>query len=181
MSSELETWFVGAILPHQEALTRYLRRLCKSSSEVPDLRQETYFRVYESAKKARPRFPRTFLFATARNLAIDRLRRERVVSIHYTQDALCLDRSIDELTPERSLSAREDLQQLTRAFDSLPDRTRSVIWLRRVAGLSQREAAASLGMDEGALEGHMIRGMRGLAKALGCVATREKGSLDCAV
>jgi RNA polymerase sigma factor (sigma-70 family) len=180
MNSELETWFASAILPHQEALTRYLHRLCKSSSEVPDLRQETYFRVYESAKKSRPRFPRTFLFATARNLAIDRLRRERVVSIHYTQDALCLDRSIDELTPERSLSAREDLQKLTRAFDSLPDRTRSVIWLRRVAGLSQREAAASLGMDEGALEGHMVRGMRGLAKALECAATREKGSLDCA-
>jgi RNA polymerase sigma factor (sigma-70 family) len=165
---ELESWFTSAILPHQAALTRYLKRLCRSSSDVPDLRQETYFRVYESAKKSRPRFPRTFLFATARNLVIDRFRRDRVVSIHYTQDELSLDRSIDELTPERSLAARQDLQQLTRAFDSLPERTRSVIWLRRVAGLSQREAAASLGMDEGALEGHMMRGMRGLAKAVGC-------------
>jgi RNA polymerase sigma factor (sigma-70 family) len=167
MDHELENWFMSAILPHQAALTRYLNRLCKSSSEVPDLRQETYFRVYESAKKSRPRFPRTFLFTTARNLVIDRLRRERVVSIHYTQDALFLDRSIDELTPERSLSARQDLQQLTRAFDALPEKTRSVIWLRRVSGLSQREAAESLGIDESALEGHMIRGMRGLAKAVG--------------
>jgi RNA polymerase sigma factor (sigma-70 family) len=178
MDRELETWFVSAILPHQAALTRYLNRLCKSSSEVPDLRQETYFRVYESAKRSRPRFPKTFLFATARNLAIDRLRRERVISIHYTQDAFSLDRSIDELTPERSLVARQDLQQLARAFDSLPHKTRSVIWLRRVAGLSQREAAASLGMDEGALEGHMVRGMRGLAKAAGGKATGEKGSLE---
>jgi RNA polymerase sigma factor (sigma-70 family) len=165
---ELETWFTSEILPHQAALTRYLHRLCKSSSDVPDLRQETYFRVYESAKRSRPRFPRTFLFATARNLAIDRFRRARVVSIHYTEDELSLDRSIDELTPERSLAARQDLQRLTRAFQALPPKTRSVIWLRRVAGLSQREAAASLGMDEGALEGHMIRGMRGLAKAVGC-------------
>jgi RNA polymerase sigma factor (sigma-70 family) len=164
---ELESWFVSAILPHQAALTRYLNRLCKSSSEVPDLRQETYFRVYESAKKSRPRFPRTFLFTTARNLVIDKFRRERVVSIHYTQDALFLDRSVDELTPERSLAARQDLQQLTSAFHSLPEKTRSVIWLRRVSGLSQREAAESLGIDEGALEGHMIRGMRGLAKAVG--------------
>jgi RNA polymerase sigma factor (sigma-70 family) len=181
MDRELEHWFVSVILPHQAALTRYLNRFCKSSSEVPDLRQETYFRVCESAKKSRPRFPKTFLFTTARNLAIDRLRRARVVSIHYTHDAVCLDLPIDELTPERSLAARQDLQQLTRAFQSLPEKTRSVIWLRRVAGLSQREAAASLGMDEGALEGHMVRGMRGLARAVGRIATAEKGSLGCAL
>jgi RNA polymerase sigma-70 factor (ECF subfamily) len=163
---ELDNWFVSAILPHQAALTRYLKRLCKSSSEVPDLRQETYIRVCESATKSRPRFPKTFLFTTARNLVIDKVRRERSVSIHYTQDAIFLDLSRDELTPERRLTARQDLQQLTRAFNSLPETTKSVIWLRRVVGLSQSEAAASLGIDEGALEGRMSRGMRSLAKAV---------------
>jgi RNA polymerase sigma-70 factor (ECF subfamily) len=77
-----------------------------------------------------------------------------------------MDLSTDELTPERRLAARQDLQRLIRAFDSLPEKTRAVIWLRRVAGLSQREAAASLGIDEGALEGHMTRGLRSLAKAI---------------
>jgi len=166
MDRNVENWFVGAILPHQAALTRYLKRLCKSSGDVPDLRQEIYIRVCESATKSRPRFPKTFLLTTARNLVIDKARRERVVSIHYTQDTICLDSSIDELTPERRVTARQDLQLLTRAFDSLPEKTRSVIWLRRVAGLSQREAAASLGIDEGALEGRMRRGMRSLAKAV---------------
>ena len=166
-AGDLESWFVSAILPHQAALTRYLKRVCKSSSEVPDLRQETYIRVCESATKSRPRFPKTFLFTTARNLVIDRVRRERVVSIDYSQDGVSLDLlSVDELTPERRLAARQDLQQVTRAFDSLPEKTRSVIWLRRVAGLSQREAAASLGIDESALEGRMSRGMRRLAKAV---------------
>jgi RNA polymerase sigma-70 factor (ECF subfamily) len=157
---------MNAILPHQAALTRYLKRACKSSSEVPDLRQETYIRVCESAAKSRPRFPKTFLFTTARNLVIDQFRRARVVSIDYTRDEVSLDLRIDELTPERRLADRQDLQQLTRAFDSLPEKTRSVIWLRRVTGLSQREAAACLGMVEGALEGHMTRGMRSLAKAV---------------
>jgi len=141
-------------------------RVCKSSSEVPDLRQETYVRVCESATKLRPRVPKAFLFTTARNLVIDKRRRERVVCIDYTQVGASPELTIDELTPERRLADRQDLQRLTRAFDSLPEKTRSVIWLRRVEGLSQREAAASLGMDEGALEGHMIRGLRSLAKAV---------------
>jgi RNA polymerase sigma-70 factor (ECF subfamily) len=166
MDRDLENWFLSAILPHQAALTRYLIRLCRSSEDVPDLRQETYIRVCESAKRSRPRFPKTFLFTTARNLVIDKARREQVVSITYTHDGVSLDVSIDELTPERRVSARQDLQQLTRAFDSLPEKTRSVIWLRRVAGLSQRETAASLGMDESALEGRMSRGMRRLVKAV---------------
>jgi RNA polymerase sigma factor (sigma-70 family) len=167
---ELETWFKSAILPHQGALMRYLRRSRRSSSEVQDLLQETYIRVCESAKRSLPRCPRTFLFTTARNLVIDKVRRERIVSIDYFADGVYLDLSIDELTPERCVAAGQDLQQLTRAFESLPERTKSVIWLRRVAGLSQRQAAARLGIDESALEGHMSRGMRSLEKALvlGC-------------
>jgi RNA polymerase sigma factor (sigma-70 family) len=166
MDRDLEIWFASSILPHQESLTRYLRRLCRCSSEVPDLRQETYIRVCESAVRARPRFPKTFLFTTARNLVIDRFRRQRVVAIQYTPNGISLDIVVDELTPERRLTARQDLLRLRRAFASLPERTRSVIWLRRIDGLSQREAAESLGIDESSLEGHMSRGMRSLEKAV---------------
>ena len=166
MAHELENWFVTAILPHQAALTRYLHRAWKRASEIPDLRQEIYIRVCEGAARSRPRLPRNFLFRTARNLVIDKARRDQAVSIYYTQDEAWLDVAVDELTPERHLQARQDLHTMIRAFDSLPEKTRSVIWLRRIAGLSQREAAQSLGIDEGALESHMIRGMRSLADAL---------------
>ena len=178
MDRELENWFVSEILPHQAALTGFLKRVCRSSSEVADLRQETYIRVCESAIKARPRSPKAFLLATARNLVIDRCRRDRVVSIDHVANGTALELSIDELTPERQLEAREDLQQLNRAFHALPEKTKSVIWLRRVAGLSQREAAASLGIDEGALEGHMARGMRRLAEAVAEKGAREKDWLS---
>ena len=176
VDSDLKTWFASAILPHQAALTRYLRRVCKSSSDVPDLLQEALVRVYVSATKSRPRFPKTFLFTTARNLLIDKLRRERVVAIVYTPKTISLDRPVDELSPERRLGSLQDLQQLTRAFDSLPEKTRSVIWLRRIAGLSQRETAAILGIGESALEAHMTRGLRSLARALAVDGRGDKNS-----
>jgi RNA polymerase sigma factor (sigma-70 family) len=166
MNRELDHWFVSEILPHETALMRYLKRVWKSPAEISDLRQETYVRVYESASRALPRLPKVFLFTTARNLLVDMMRRERIVSIDYTQDLASLDVLVDELTPERRLSARQEFQRLTEAFDCLPETTRSAIWLRRVAGLSQREAAQALGIEEGALEGHMTRGLRRLAKAI---------------
>ena len=166
LGPDLQSWFVSEILPHQAALTGFLKRHCKCPSDVPDLRQETYIRVCESAAKSRPRLPKAFLFATARNLAFDKLRRERLVPVAHVSNAALFDFSIDELTPERRLAAQQDLRQLTRAFASLPANTKSVIWFRRVTGLSQREAAVALGMDEGALEGHMTRGMRRLSHAI---------------
>lgn len=40
----------------------------------------------KSATKTLPDVPRAFLFVTGRNLVADRVRRERIVSIRYTQD-----------------------------------------------------------------------------------------------
>ena len=166
MSRDLDHWFADAILPHEAALMRYLKRVWKFPDEVSDLRQETYARVYESATKALPRSPKTFLFTIARNLMVDKMRRERIVSIDYTQDLDSLNVLTDELTPERRLTARQELQRLAEAFDRLPENTRAAIWLRRIEGRSQREAARLLGIEEGALEGHMTRGLRNLAKII---------------
>jgi len=96
----------------------------------------------------------------------DRLRRGRIVSIDYTQDLESLNVLVDELSPEERLSARQELRRLSEALDGLSDDCRAVIWLRRVEGLSQQEAAQRLGMKEGTLESHLSRGVRALAKAV---------------
>ena len=175
VSCELDRWFLREILCHEAALTRYLRRVWRNPAEVPDCRQEIYVRVYESAAKELPAAPKSFLFATARNLITDWIRRERIVSIDYTQEMDCLNVLIDEISPEQRLSARQELTRLSAALDQLPDACRDVIWLRRVVGLSQREAAARLGMPEGTLESHLCRGMRSLMKTvLGGAAAKDR-------
>jgi RNA polymerase sigma-70 factor (ECF subfamily) len=166
ITSDLDRWFAREILVHEAALTRYLQRSRQRPNEVPDLRQEIYVRVYESAAKALPTSPKAFLFQTARNLIVDRVRRERIVSIDYTQDLDALNVLIDEISPEQRLSARQELKRLSTALDQLSDDCRSVIWLRRVEGLSQREAAERLRLPEGTLESHLCRGIRALMKVL---------------
>ena len=166
MNSALDQWFAVEILPHEAALTRYLTRVWPNHQDVPDLRQDIYILIYQSAAKERPHQPKAFLFTTARNLLTDRMRRGRIVSIDYTQDLDSLNVLIDEISPEHRLSARQDLRRLSEALDALPDGCRDVIWLRRVEGLSQRETAKRLGMKEGTIESHMCRGVRALAKAV---------------
>jgi RNA polymerase sigma factor (sigma-70 family) len=162
----LDQWFAAEILPHEGLLLRYLTRVWRNSAEVFDLRQDIYVRVYESARSALPTTPKAFLFATARNLMTDRIRHSRVVFIDSTPDFDVLDVLIDEVSPERRLSARQELRMVARAFDSLSEKCRNVVWLRRVEGLSQRETAQRLGLHEGAVESQLARGVRVLALAV---------------
>jgi RNA polymerase sigma factor (sigma-70 family) len=166
MMTPLDRWFAAEILPLEGALVRYLYRIWPNSAEVPDLRQDIYIRVYESARRCFPNSPRAYLFKTARNLMADRVRRGRIVSIDSTQDFEVLNVLVDEISPERRLVARQELQCLAQALDSLSDKCRNVVWLRRVEGLSQQETARRLGMREGAVESQLARGLRVLALAV---------------
>lgn len=159
----LDSWFKREILVHEAMLFRYLLRVWPRKDEVPDLRQEVYARVYQAAVDARPSSPRSFLFTTAHNLMADRIRHERVVSIEAVGDIEALAVSVEELSTEQLVSAREELARLAAALDRLPPRCREVVWLRRVEGLSQKEAAQALGISVKAIEQHMSKGARLLA------------------
>ena len=163
MPVPLDDWFADEILVHEEALLHFLARAWPQRDEVHDLRQEIYVRVYEAAGKALPMQPKAFLFATARHLLTDRIRRGKVVSIEPVGDFERLLVLVDDVSPERWCGGRQALMRLADAFDRLPDRCREVVWLRRVEHLSQREVAARLGISEKTVEKHIAKGMRLLA------------------
>lgn len=162
----LDDWFEAEVLRHEGSLMRYLRRAWPNQDDVADLRQEVYVRVYESAARQLPDTPRAFLLATARNLIFDRMRRERIVSIDLTQDFDSPSVLIDGVSPEQRVNARQELRRLSDAIDRLPANCRAVVWLRRVDGLSQREVAQRLGMQEGTVASHLARGLKVLTKVV---------------
>jgi RNA polymerase sigma factor (sigma-70 family) len=175
MEDTLKQWFIREIVAHEGALMRHLYRVWPDRSEIRDIRQEAYVRVYEAATRSRPLAPKSFLFATARNLMADRVRRERVVCIEARAELDALNVLVDEISPERRASARQELGRLAHAFDRLPRRCRDVMWLTKVESLSQREAATRLGVNEKAVEKQVSRGMRLLAEALsGEAAVRSR-------
>lgn len=166
MPGDLDQWFIHEILIHEEALMRYLQRTWPHRDEVHDLRQDLYVRIYEAAAKSLPSQPKAFLFASARHLMTDRLRRSKVVSIEPMGDFEPSNVLKDEVTPERWSGGRQSLRRLSDALDRLPARCREVVWLRRVEDLSQKDVAMRLGISEKTVEKHIAKGMRLLADAL---------------
>jgi RNA polymerase sigma factor (sigma-70 family) len=162
----LEFWFMNEILPLEHMLVRFLQRNWRDKSEVADLRQETYLRVYEAARRERPFQPKPFLFQIARNLMIDRLRQKNVVSIDTIADFEALNISGEEPTPEQHVVARQQIRQVQAALDDLPQRSREIVMLRKIYGLSQREVAQRLGIAEDTVEREVANSVRLLAHAI---------------
>src|SRR5690348_11337029 len=166
MDEALDTWFKREILVHEKSLVRYLLRAWPNRQEVPDLRQDAYVRVYEAAAKSRPQSPKSFLFAIARNLMADHIRRRRIVAIDAVGDLDALNVLIDSVSPERRASAQQELRRLAEAVDCLPPKCREVVWMRRVDDLPQKEVAILLGISQKTVEKHVMKGMKLLAQAL---------------
>jgi RNA polymerase sigma factor (sigma-70 family) len=162
----LKEWFVREILVHEPALTRSLARACPNPVDALDLRHDIYIKIIEAAQKSRPLSPKSFLFATARNLLVDRARRGRIVSIDFTQDLDALNVLIDEVSPERSLGARQQLGQVAEAFDGLSDRCRDVMWMKKIEGRSQKDIARQLKITEATVEFHLVSGMKQLTRLI---------------
>ena len=163
----IDQWFMREVLPLEPMLTRFLRRNWRNEAEISDLRQEVYARLYEAAQRERPALVKPFLFQVARNLIIDRLRRQSVVSLESMADFEWLNVSDDEPSSEAYVAARQELRLLQAALDELPPRCRQVVLMRKVEGLSQKEVAKRMGITIDTVENQVAKGMRLLAQALG--------------
>jgi len=165
-TAEIKAWFVREVLPLETALMQYLHHNLGRRGDAADLRQEVYVRVCEAARKQPPDPVRPFVFTIARNLLIDRMRREQVVPIDAVSDLEALNIAIDAPGPERAVAARDELRRLQIALDRLSPRCREVVVLARIEGLTGRAIAARLGISESAVSQQLDNGMRALADVL---------------
>jgi RNA polymerase sigma factor (sigma-70 family) len=165
-ASEVQAWFVREVLPLEAILMQYLHRNWRNASDLADLRQEVYVRVCEAAQNQIPDSAKAFTLTTARNLLINRVRREQVVPIEAAGDLDALDIARDEPGPDRTVIARDELRRLQAALDRLSPRSREAVVLGRIEGLSRRQIAARMGIAEDTVRQHLAHGMRTLADIL---------------
>ncbi len=163
---ELRAWFVREVVPLEPELMKYLSHNWRNRSDIVDLRQEVYARVFDAARTQIPERTRQFVFATARNLLIDRVLHEQVVPIEAVADLEALDIAKDTPDPERSVISREELRRLQVALDALPPRCREAIVLRKIENMSIREIVQRMGVSENTVKMHLSNGVRALTEAL---------------
>jgi RNA polymerase sigma-70 factor (ECF subfamily) len=165
-ASPAEDWFVREVLPLEAALMQFLQHNWRNKADIADLRQDVYVQVFDAAHTKIPDNAKAFVFQTARNLLINRLKREHIVPIEAVADVEALNAAIETPGPERNIIARDELRRLQAALDRLPPRCREAVVLGRIEGLSGREIAARMGITEQAVSAHLINGVRALVNEI---------------
>lgn len=153
-------WLTIHFLPHEAALRRMLRRICSGPAEIDDVVQETCYRILSMHSLAHVRDPKPFMFRAAKNIMLDKLRRDAVVSIEAMASLEELDIADAAPSPERVVFARDELKWVIGLVAKLPERCRQVFRARRLHGLSQQETAQTLGLTDSVVEHEMMKGMR---------------------
>ena len=127
-----------------------LLRITRDPWLAEDLLQDCFLRLWEAPPEPQVKKPRAYLFQSARNLALDALRRERR-SVPLEDCALPSVPGPDALQSE-----------LDRALASLPEEERQIVTLHLNGGLKFRELASLLGLSVGAVYGRYRRALKAL-------------------
>jgi RNA polymerase sigma factor (sigma-70 family) len=154
-ASDVDAWFQREVLPLESALMQYLQHNWRNKSDIADLRQDIYVQVFEAALQGIPAAPKPFLFTTARNLLIRRMRREQIVSIEAVSDIEALETAADAPGPERTTIARDELRKLQSILDQMPPRSREAFMLQQLDGLSRKEIALRMGINDKTVKGYL--------------------------
>jgi RNA polymerase sigma-70 factor, ECF subfamily len=143
---------------YAEDIYGYVRSILHDSYEAEDITQQVFAKLMRVIGKYEPRdVPfSAWILRVAHNLAIDHVRRQRLVPC---EEVRASDESDDYLDHERAQALRE-------ALAGLPPEQRKVLVLRHVAGLSPGEIAERMGKTEGSIHGLHHRGRLALRAAL---------------
>jgi RNA polymerase sigma-70 factor (ECF subfamily) len=155
---------------YQHRLLRYLLYLAGNRELAEDLFQETWIRVLERGHlyDGEHEFS-TWLYAVARNLTIDYLRKKSPVSLN----GLMEDEAHAPLEPADSrpsaweiVAQHEQAERITAALVGIPAEYRETVVLRFQEGLTLGEIAEVTGAPVGTVKSRLYRGLNMLMSLL---------------
>src|ERR1700751_6257520 len=155
---------------YQHRLLRYLISLSGNRELAKDLFQETWIRVLERGYQydGKHEFS-TWLYAVARNMTIDYLRRKSPLSL----DGLMEDEVHAPLEPAdprpmawEVVQQHEHAERISAALVSIPAEYRETVVLRFQEGLALEEIATVTGAKLGTVKSRLYRGLNMLMSKL---------------
>ena len=152
--------FEGLVRGTSRLVYAHIVMLVRDPQRAEDLTQETYLAAWKAlAKLDRPEGFRSWLLTIGRNLCINEARaaaRRKRAGLGAAAPDEVIDQTVG---PAAAAELSEQQEQLLGILESLPENYRQPLMLRYLAGADHDTIRAQLGLSDGALRGHLHRGM----------------------
>ncbi len=156
--------FADLVDRHKDAVVSYLTRLTGNRDRAEDLAQETFLRLFRSARDYTEQgYLRAYLFRIATNLVRSEERRER--RLRLLAPFLPREEHAEPAAPSGMLH-REMLREVAAAVARLPLRYRVPLVLHEIEGWSYVDIAQEIGCREGTVKSRVHRGRLQLKQKL---------------
>lgn len=140
---------------HNESLVRFLSVRLHSVQEAKEVAQEAYVRLLSLDDSGAVSFLRAFLFKTAVNLAVDRLRsrnRQR-----QAMNAGMCDELREPPRPDHEAAQAEEAEIVRRLIGELPPKCRRAFLLHRIQGEDFPQIAQQMELSERMVRHYVLR------------------------
>ena len=148
---------------HHNEIYAYLVRMLRDPELAADLTQDAFvkaYRAYDSLQK--PENARAWLYQIAHRVALDDLRRKRIVRfVPLVGESRNSAPSAEHLAMDLRLSG-----ELQAALEKIPERQRAALLLAEIHDLTGLELAAALGVSHVAARALLTRARQSLREAL---------------
>ncbi len=145
---------------HNAALLRFIAAKVGSEHEAREIAQEAYVHLLQLDQPEAISYLRAFLFRTAANLAIDRLRQRG----RRGQAAALSDAELVafELSPERQIAGQQSMRVLAQAVEELPAKCRQAFLLHRFHDLHVEDIATRMNIGACMVRRYIARALEHL-------------------
>ncbi len=168
--------FEALVRRHRTPVFSFLLRLTGDRSRAEDLCQETFLKVVRASAEWAPRARfQTWLYAIARNQAVDEARRQAFRRAERLDDAPAAAAASEDPPPDRSAEGALLRPKLEAALAALPEEQREVFLLREYAGLRFHEIATVTGVPMNTVKSRMRYALEGLRERLAALGIGPDG------
>jgi RNA polymerase sigma factor (sigma-70 family) len=141
---------------HNQALIRFLMTRVDSEQEAQDVAHEAYVRMLQLDARGAVSYLSAYLFKTAANIAIDRIRRTQTGQRVHQAVSHALGETAFS-TPEHEIASQQELELIARYLEELPPKCRQAFYLHRIQEMSLDDVARELGVTKRMVHHYLLR------------------------
>lgn len=160
-------------LKYEQAIRRVIRRITGTSDAVDDLAQEAFLRAIIAEAKRPIDNAKAYLFASARNIALNERTRKSRAIIQSIESTVVPTPDDGAPSTEEVIIGRERYAMFCEAVLQLPPQCRKVFLMCKVYGRSHKEIAKAMGVSVSTIEKHVATG---LARCAAHIKQCEQGT-----
>ena len=143
------------MLKYYNEISYFIQKLIGDKNLAQDLTQDTYVKVLQKNQKLDDSFPKAYLYKIAKNIVIDKIRKDKLLTqVYYEEDKCSIP--FKDMTDE-IITQENRKQKLKKCIENLSAQNKKAFVLYYYKGYTRKEISDIMKISRNAVEKNITR------------------------